>query len=149
MENKLTSFSSSLLIRYALLKLFEPYGKIVLFEYMFHLQGPKKGTPRGYCFLEYEDKKSALTAISNLNNKTIKGRHLSVSFALKNANANDSDPKRSKRSSPFQMLRNQRNKSLASTDAKIQAIEEKLAKLKKPQDTPSRPSPASRRHQPY
>lgn len=42
--------------RYALVKLFEPFGKITLMDFLFHFSGPKRGQPRGYCFLEYSSK---------------------------------------------------------------------------------------------
>lgn len=42
--------------RYALVKLFEPFGKITLMDFLFHWTGPKRGQPRGYCFLEYSTK---------------------------------------------------------------------------------------------
>lgn len=42
--------------RYALVKLFEPFGKITLMDFLFHFSGPKRGQPRGYCFIEYSTK---------------------------------------------------------------------------------------------
>ncbi|OAD69414.1 hypothetical protein PHYBLDRAFT_116656 [Phycomyces blakesleeanus NRRL 1555(-)] len=67
--------------RYAVVKLFEPFGKITFLDYMFHWSGPKKGQPRGYCFLEYEKKEEALKAMSALHGRIVKGRPLVVSFA--------------------------------------------------------------------
>ncbi|KAI8074412.1 hypothetical protein BC940DRAFT_288176 [Gongronella butleri] len=115
---------------YALLKLFKPFGKIVQFEYMFHLHGPNKGTPRGYCFLEYGENKSSLEAISAMDGKMLRGRKLVVSFANKNPHANNDTPHSSKRP-PSLTMRNQRVKQLGSTDAKIMAIEAKLARMQK------------------
>ncbi|KAJ2964439.1 hypothetical protein NQZ79_g733 [Umbelopsis isabellina] len=75
--------------RYALVKLFEPFGKITLMDFLFHWTGPKRGQPRGYCFLEYSTKQvrkdhvyEALKAIDKMNNRMIKGRPLTVSFAI-------------------------------------------------------------------
>ena len=48
------------------MKLFEPHGKITFLDYMFHWSGPKKGQPRGYCFLEYEKKQ-----VGTANSKNI------------------------------------------------------------------------------
>lgn len=42
--------------RYAIVKLFEPFGKITWIEVMVHWVGPKKGVSRGFCFLEFEKK---------------------------------------------------------------------------------------------
>ncbi|KAI8092598.1 uncharacterized protein BX664DRAFT_327674 [Halteromyces radiatus] len=126
---------------YAVMKLFEPYGKIIVFEYMFYLHGPKKGQPRGYCFLEYENKKDALTAISALNGKKIKGRTLVVSSANKNTSSSDNSNRHHRstihRPTSFSLLRNQKMSQPASTDAKILAIEQKLAALQKPKQSTS------------
>ncbi|SAM02948.1 hypothetical protein [Absidia glauca] len=132
---------------YAVIKLFEPYGKIVVFEFMFFLHGPKKGQPRGYCFLEYEKRQDALAAISAMNGKKIKGRPMVVSAANKSTqpegggNSGGSD-KRHQRSSfhrptSFSLLRNQKMTQTKSTDAKILAIEQKLAALQKPRPSSS------------
>jgi hypothetical protein len=43
-------------LRYALLQLFKPFGKITFIEVMIHRIGPKKGLSRGFGFLEYEKK---------------------------------------------------------------------------------------------
>ncbi|KAI8147428.1 hypothetical protein BJV82DRAFT_595418 [Fennellomyces sp. T-0311] len=123
---------------YAIIKLFEAYGKITFLDYMFHWNGPKKGQPRGYCFLEYEKKEEALNAISALHRKVIKGRPLVVSFAY----MNEQDDRRGQTSSganrpnAFTILRTQRMAN-ASTDAKIQAIERKLATLQSRSTLPS------------
>ncbi|KAI9262242.1 hypothetical protein BDA99DRAFT_510658 [Phascolomyces articulosus] len=128
---------------YAVVKLFEPYGKITFLDYMFHWSGPKKGQPRGYCFLEYEKKENALNAMSALSGKVVKGRPLVVSFAHQSS---EHDERRGHHSSAtgnrpnsFTLLRAQRM-SNASTDAKIQAIERKLAAY---QNKESPPPPAT------
>lgn len=63
------------------LKLFSPFGKITKLDFMFHWSGPKKGTPRGYCFLEFEKATQAAEATKAMNRKTLKSRPLSVSLA--------------------------------------------------------------------
>lgn len=40
---------------YFIIKLFQKIGKIKNIEYKWHKFGPKKGEPRGYCFLEFEE----------------------------------------------------------------------------------------------
>ncbi|KAG0324926.1 hypothetical protein BGZ99_001285 [Dissophora globulifera] len=94
---------------YTVLKLFSPFGKITKLDFMFHWHGPKKGTPRGYCFLEFESASQAAAAVAQMNRKAIKMRPLSVSLAnmagaLKNA----------------------------TTDEKIRAMERKLAQMAQP-----------------
>ncbi|CAO3611308.1 unnamed protein product [Cunninghamella echinulata] len=119
---------------YAVLKLCEPFGKIASLDYMFHLHGPKKGQPRGYCFIEYENKKDSLKAISALHGKRMKGRNLVVSTANKNNKMLEELNKQKsnqQRPSAFNLIRNQKMTNTTTTDAKIQAIEEKLAALKK------------------
>jgi RNA-binding protein 18 len=37
-----------------ILKLFSPFGKIAREDFFWHMQGEKRGVPRGYCFVEYE-----------------------------------------------------------------------------------------------
>ncbi|MCI39323.1 putative RNA-binding protein 18-like, partial [Trifolium medium] len=46
-----TSFS-----RAALLKMFNPYGKIVSEDFLWHTRGPKRGEPRGFAFVQYSTK---------------------------------------------------------------------------------------------
>ncbi|KAI9302574.1 hypothetical protein BJ944DRAFT_290054 [Cunninghamella echinulata] len=124
--------------RYAVLKLCEPFGKIASLDYMFHLHGPKKGQPRGYCFIEYENKKDSLKAISALHGKRMKGRNLVVSTANKNNKMlEELNKQKSNQQKPsaFNLIRNQKMTTTSTTDAKIQAIEEKLAALKKKPST--------------
>ena len=40
--------------RGAVIKLFEPFGRIARFDYMWHTHGPRRGEPRGFCFVEYK-----------------------------------------------------------------------------------------------
>ncbi|KAI7861824.1 hypothetical protein BDF14DRAFT_1863753 [Spinellus fusiger] len=127
---------------YAVVKLFEPYGKITFLDYMFHWSGPKKGKPRGYCFLEYEKKEEALKAISALHGRIVKGRPLVVSFAHMTPAQESANTRRGQtstnslhRPNTFTILRTQKMAS-ASTDAKINAIERKLAMLQQGKTTP-------------
>ncbi|KAL0074916.1 hypothetical protein J3Q64DRAFT_1851002 [Phycomyces blakesleeanus] len=133
---------------YAVVKLFEPFGKITFLDYMFHWSGPKKGQPRGYCFLEYEKKEEALKAMSALHGRIVKGRPLVVSFAHM-TNQEDSSSRRGQtstnslhRPNTFTILRTQKMAN-ASTDAKINAIERKLAMLEQQRidPTPTKPKP--------
>ncbi|XP_065064547.1 uncharacterized protein LOC135690807 isoform X4 [Rhopilema esculentum] len=44
------------LTEFQLLQIVKKYGGIKSFNFMFHMNGPFKGEPRGYCFVEYETK---------------------------------------------------------------------------------------------
>ncbi|OZJ03837.1 hypothetical protein BZG36_04312 [Bifiguratus adelaidae] len=109
---------------YSIVKLFEPFGKITSLDFLFHLTGPRKGQPRGYCFLEYANKTEALQAISAMHRKTIKGRPLVVTFAHA-AKDQDRDQKGSVLSRPTQKL------TIANTKSRIAALEKKIALLEK------------------
>ncbi|KAJ1982775.1 hypothetical protein H4R35_000134 [Dimargaris xerosporica] len=139
---------------YAILKLFEPFGKIKKLDYMFHRHGPKRGQPRGYCFLEYVDSEQAQKAVDALNGRTLKQRRLVVSAAVDSPRPRQTDdsysgPSRNRPGSantggskhhPYRAARPQPSPSVtkaqqlvgASTNAKILALEKKLAELKKP-----------------
>ena len=39
--------------RYVLLKLVQKFGKPERYDYMYHIAGPDKGKPKGYCFVTY------------------------------------------------------------------------------------------------
>ncbi|KAI9014357.1 hypothetical protein CLU79DRAFT_767241 [Phycomyces nitens] len=128
---------------YAVVKIFEPFGKITFLDYMFHWSGPKKGQPRGYCFLEYEKKEEALKAMSALHGRIVKGRPLVVSFAHMTNQEDSSSGRRGQtstnslhRPNTFTILRTQKMAN-ASTDAKINAIERKLAMLQQQKSEPT------------
>ena len=38
---------------YTLVQFMSKHGKITKFDFLFHREGPKKGKPRGYAFVEY------------------------------------------------------------------------------------------------
>ncbi|MCI14637.1 putative RNA-binding protein 18-like, partial [Trifolium medium] len=42
----------------ALLKMFNPYGKIVSEDFLWHTRGPKRGEPRGFAFIQYSTKET-------------------------------------------------------------------------------------------
>ncbi|KAI8376614.1 hypothetical protein EDC96DRAFT_495160 [Choanephora cucurbitarum] len=128
---------------YAIMKLFQPFGKITYIEVMVHWTGIKKGLSRGYCFLEFETKDQALNAIQTMHGKTIRGRSLVVSFANIIPEQNQAKKRGQtlhKPTTTISLLKSQKMKH-SSTDAKIKAIEEKLARLKGDND--------SKRFKPY
>lgn len=40
----------------SMLKMFSSFGKIVAEDFLLHTQGPKRGEPRGYAFIQYSTK---------------------------------------------------------------------------------------------
>ena len=42
--------------RFVLLKLIQKFGKPERFDFMYHVSGPEKGRPKGYCFVTYPSK---------------------------------------------------------------------------------------------
>ncbi|KAI8599179.1 hypothetical protein EDD21DRAFT_417038 [Dissophora ornata] len=132
---------------YTVLKLFSPFGKITKLDFMFHWHGPKKGTPRGYCFLEFESASQAAAAVSQMNRKAIKLRPLSVSLANMAPPSTDSEKGRKRTLDPnrptaFSLLKAGALKN-ASTNDKIKAMERKLAQMAEPPKLPAPPVHAS------
>ncbi|KAG0287231.1 hypothetical protein BGZ97_007160, partial [Linnemannia gamsii] len=114
---------------YMLLKLFSPFGKVTKLDFMFHYSGPKKGTPRGYCFLDYETSSQAAAAIKQMNRRSLKNRPLIVSLAnIAPPSTDHHHPDGRKRTqdpnrpTAFSILKAGALKN-ASTDEKIKAME--------------------------
>lgn len=133
---------------YTVLKLFTPFGKITKLDFMFHWHGPKKGTPRGYCFLEYESASQAAAAVKQMNRKAIKLRPLNVSLANMAPPSTDSEKGRKRTLDPnrptaFSLLKAGGALKNASTDEKIKAMEKKLAQMSSPPKIPALPAHAS------
>ncbi|KAI9103687.1 hypothetical protein DFS34DRAFT_605474 [Phlyctochytrium arcticum] len=70
------------LTEYVLLKMFQSHGIVRKIDYLWHKHGPKKGQPRGYCFLEYESPVSAARAIRVLDGRMFEGRKLVVGYSV-------------------------------------------------------------------
>eukprot|EP00243_Klebsormidium_subtile_P010869 TRINITY_DN5946_c0_g1_i1.p1 TRINITY_DN5946_c0_g1~~TRINITY_DN5946_c0_g1_i1.p1 ORF type:complete len:131 (+),score=29.42 TRINITY_DN5946_c0_g1_i1:478-870(+) len=66
---------------YQLVKLFCQHGTIVQEEFMWHRNGPKKGQPRGYAFVEFSSQSEAEKAVAQLDGRSLLGRPLVVRFA--------------------------------------------------------------------
>lgn len=62
------------------MKLFSPFGNLTNIDFLWHKGGPKKGQPRGYCFIDYAEKEHALRAIEEMSGKVVGGRQLVVNF---------------------------------------------------------------------
>ncbi|WJX66345.1 hypothetical protein P8452_50910 [Trifolium repens] len=65
----------------ALLRMFNPYGKIVSEDFLWHTRGPKRGEPRGFAFIQYSTKEEAILAKEKMHGKLACGRPLVVRLA--------------------------------------------------------------------
>ncbi|KAJ3179118.1 hypothetical protein HDU87_003074 [Geranomyces variabilis] len=61
------------LTEYHLAALFSPFGALTKIDYLWHKHGPHRGEPRGYCFIEYADARSACKAVAAFSED--KGNH--------------------------------------------------------------------------
>lgn len=46
-----------------MIKLFQPFGKIVRVQFPFHMVGDNRGAPRGFCFIEFSLQEVSLVPI--------------------------------------------------------------------------------------
>lgn len=142
---------------YTLIQTFAKYGKIAKLDFLFHKSGPQRGQPRGYAFVEYAHADEALRALAATQDKTLRGRRIAVSFASKTADADqhagaagvgphrrdrraghDGEPART-----TQLSLSKNAKQPHSTDAKIAAMEAKLAHLRKAKSADPSAPPAT------
>lgn len=63
------------------MKLVQKYGSIEEFDLLFHRSGTNIGLPRGYAFVEYEERAAAEKCMASLNGKRILERHIVVRWA--------------------------------------------------------------------
>ncbi|CAM9480351.1 unnamed protein product [Pylaiella littoralis] len=63
-----------------IIKLFTPFGKVVREQFCYHMVGPRRGEPRGFCFVEYSNCEDAAKAIRALHGRKLYGRPLRVRF---------------------------------------------------------------------
>eukprot|EP01028_Stygiella_incarcerata_P010337 TRINITY_DN528_c1_g2_i3.p1 TRINITY_DN528_c1_g2~~TRINITY_DN528_c1_g2_i3.p1 ORF type:complete len:157 (-),score=45.23 TRINITY_DN528_c1_g2_i3:195-665(-) len=56
-------------------------GKLKGIDYVWHTAGPKKGLPKGFCFVEFAERKDAEQAIEKLNGGMLLSRPLVVHWA--------------------------------------------------------------------
>jgi len=71
---------------YMVLQLFKRHGKIVKEQFMWHIHGPRRGEPRGYCFIEYATRNEAVLAKEKLNGRITMGKPLVVRFVNERVN---------------------------------------------------------------
>ncbi|EKX42208.1 hypothetical protein GUITHDRAFT_111772 [Guillardia theta CCMP2712] len=65
----------------AIVKLFQQFGKLKRCDYLWFTSGPRRGQPRGICFLEFESAEGAEKAIARMNGKELHGRKIIVERA--------------------------------------------------------------------
>ncbi|KNC99627.1 uncharacterized protein SPPG_05013 [Spizellomyces punctatus DAOM BR117] len=119
------------LTEYNLITLFAPHGKIRKIDYLWHKHGPRKGEPRGYCFVEYERRVDAVGAVAAMNGRVVGGRKLTVGFSVDHGQ----DGKLPRPADRYKDVPEEVNLKLqpkivrASTSAKISALERKIHQL--------------------
>lgn len=88
-----------------LLRLFSPFGSISKLDFLFHLNGPQKGRPRGFAFIEFATEAQATKARLLTNGKRVDGRTIVVENAWTGAEEE------------IQLVLNEKKITTASTDA--------------------------------
>ncbi|KAL5473294.1 hypothetical protein EMCRGX_G027761 [Ephydatia muelleri] len=103
------------------------YGEVVSFRFMTFKQGPEKGEPRGYCFVEYSTREATERAKAALNGKKALRRRVAVEWARPDEGAKKGAETVSNTwdaSAVSETLR-----SGVSTSSKIAALEAKLKQM--------------------
>lgn len=121
----------SKLSEYQLLKLFEAFGKVTAFDFLYTMNTEKGSrTPRGYAFVTFESSDAAKRAIQQLNNKKINGRDLQVRYANSTSTPISSKTvKTTETAVPAVLTAGNSTKSTTSAD-KLEKIRQLEAKLK-------------------
>ncbi|KAI9206350.1 uncharacterized protein BJ171DRAFT_28805 [Polychytrium aggregatum] len=135
---------------FKLIKMFERFGPIARIDYLWYKVGPKKGQPRGYCFLEFIQKEDAAKALSVMKGKIVSGRTLVVSYSHEQKKT-DFGPGTLNHKLQAGVRPEYINPKLqprmtnTSVDAKIAALERKLSQIdgKKEASAPSSRPPIS------
>ncbi|KAG8836168.1 hypothetical protein FRC17_009511 [Serendipita sp. 399] len=115
---------------YTLIQLFSRYGKLSKMDYIFHKSGPLKGKPRGYAFVEYADAESAEKAVNACNQKLLRGRKISVTYANQGGDFSTSRHRPNDTKTTTLSLLKTPNKP-KGTESKIAALEAKLRQLER------------------
>ncbi|CCF50666.1 hypothetical protein NDA11_007760 [Ustilago hordei] len=129
---------------YTLISTFSKFGKISKLDFLFHKSGPQRGQARGYAFVEYASAQEALEAVVGAHDKTLRGRKISVKFASKNDESGAASgavgPQRRDRRAGAEnetIKISRQAKQRHGTDAKIAAMEAKLAKMRQAKAPPT------------
>jgi len=121
----------SKLSEYQLLKIFETYGKVAAYDFLYTMNTEKGSrSPRGYAFVTFESSVAANKAIQQLNNKKINGRELQVRYANSTSTSTSSKTvKTIETAVPAVLTAGNSAKSTTSAD-KLEKIRQLEAKLK-------------------
>ncbi|EDO45951.1 predicted protein [Nematostella vectensis] len=111
------------LSEFNILKILQQFGEIEHFQFLFHGNGPNRGEPRGYCFVEFKKKEDARKALRGLNKKIVLSRALVVDWAHHHKSSAD-EPQKSKHTNIVPNA--QTSTHSPSNESKIKAIEAKL-----------------------
>lgn len=130
---------------YHIIQLFRPFGEIVKEDFAWHTHGPKKGEPRGFCFVEYATKEAAQIAMRKMHGKQVLNRTLDVHFSDTQPRPQASKPNNFTPVIPADPTPiNKVALSKEAMDAKIFAIKSKLKLMEKEE-----PEIKQTRFQPY
>jgi RNA recognition motif-containing protein len=141
---------------FQLLKVVEPFGRVVRFDFMYSSNESGERLPRGYAFVTYEDYVTASEAIKRLNGVKLMNRELKVqpsSATHIHSKASSSSLTANLPLSLSMNLAEKEKKSAKSVSklTKIRAMEAKLMALKGEEDfklqIPSSSSKSSSVHQ--
>jgi RNA recognition motif-containing protein len=64
-----------------IIKVFSRFGVVSSCAFLFNFDGPRRGKPKGFCFVEMATHGDALAAIAALNGRLLRGRELRVNIA--------------------------------------------------------------------
>ncbi|KAJ1921231.1 hypothetical protein H4219_000830 [Mycoemilia scoparia] len=122
---------------YTVIKLFEPFGKISNLSFAFHKTGPKRGTFRGFCFVEFESIEAAENAIRSMDGRSLKGRRMAVAPSTESQSSSLGEART--KSKPYDRMTSHPSSgiddkkpvtSTMSTKSKIGNIERKLREMR-------------------
>uniref|UniRef100_A0A7S2U1G1 RRM domain-containing protein n=1 Tax=Lotharella oceanica TaxID=641309 RepID=A0A7S2U1G1_9EUKA len=130
---------------YMLIKLFEPFGTITRENYTWHKIGEKRGTPRGYAFIEYRTREACTKAQKAMDGKLCLGRRLTVRYAADKEYEDDLEIQTMSSTDRRQLARQGKGGVRMSAADKIRAIEEKLRKMRDAQQNKYAPPAAKKK----
>ncbi|KAK7283617.1 hypothetical protein RIF29_13257 [Crotalaria pallida] len=112
-----------------LLKMFSPFGKIVSEDFLWHTRGPKRGSPRGFAFIQYGTREEAELAKEKMHGKLACGRALVVRLASEKCMLETADNSTKASGEGHKMHLTGSSMGQTSRSAKIAAIKNKLKSL--------------------
>jgi RNA recognition motif-containing protein len=117
-----------------LITIFQLYGNILTVNYLWHKTGPKKGQPKGYAFIEYENEESVQNALKQ-ENIVIRGKRISIRTEMSKApDSRETGPfsslmkKRTREDDSQAGVRDQNNSTQVLKAVK--SIDDRIARLK-------------------